>query len=112
VASCRAGCRELGGPNLGGSGTLGALLDLELDLLAALEAVEVERGIEGAAMEEVLLRVLGGDESEAAVSDDLLDGTGGHDDLHSSRTWMSRAHGPFEKGATTRSRCWTQRPQA
>src|SRR5690349_5236652 len=49
---------------------------------AACPSVEVERGVEGAAMEEVLLRILSGDEAEAAIGDDLLDGTGGHDDLH------------------------------
>ena len=34
--------------------------------------------IEAAAMEEVFLLILGGDEAEAAIGDDLLDGTGGH----------------------------------
>jgi hypothetical protein len=29
-------------------------------------------------MEEVLLRIVCGDEAEAAIGDDLLDGTGGH----------------------------------
>ena len=66
-------------------------------------------GFQGAAMEEVFLLILGSDETEAAVSDDLLDGTGGHDDLQHFPNAESRAHGPFEKGATTRSRCWTQR---
>ena len=37
-------------------------------------------------MEEVFLRILGDDEAEAAIGDDLLDGTGGHSDLHASRT--------------------------
>jgi len=32
-------------------------------------------------MEEVFLLILGGDEAEAAIGDDLLDGTGGHVDL-------------------------------
>src|SRR4029077_1607795 len=31
-------------------------------------------------MEEVFLRILGRDEAEAAIGDDLLDGSGGHDD--------------------------------
>src|SRR4026207_1337642 len=61
--------------------TLRALLDLELDLLTADEAVEVEGGVESATMEEVFLRILGGDEAKAATGDDLLDGTGGHSDL-------------------------------
>jgi len=37
------------------------------------KAVEVHRGIEGVAMEEVVLRILGGDEAEATIGDDLLD---------------------------------------
>ena len=49
-------------------------------------------------MEEVFLLILGSDETEAAVSDDLLDGTGGHDDLQHFPNAESRAHGPFEKG--------------
>src|SRR3954453_6733604 len=78
--------------------TLGALLDLELDLLTADEAVEVQRVVEGAAVEEVFLRILGGDEAEAAVGDDLLDGTGGHIDLQHFPNRGTRTHGPFEKG--------------
>ena len=44
-----------------------------------------------AAMEEVFLRILGGDEAEAAIGDDLLDGTGGHDDLQRfpNKEWQS-----------------------
>ena len=67
-------------------------------LLSADEAIEVERGVEAAAMEEVFLLILGGDEAEAAVGDDLLDGTGGHEDLQHFPNRRSRAHGPFEKG--------------
>ena len=56
-------------------------------------------------MEEVFLPVFGGDEAEAALGDDLLDGTGGHiiDPFFSSRTrWQT--HGLFGKGgSTTRS---------
>ena len=56
-----------------GARTLGTLLDVELDALAALKAVEVEGRVEPAAMEEVFLPILGGDEAEAAIGDDLLD---------------------------------------
>src|SRR5262245_46567219 len=69
---------------------LGAGLDLELDLLAAIEAIEVERRIEAAAMEEVLLGVVSGDEAEAALGDDLLDGSGGHMDLQHFPKWLGR----------------------
>ena len=51
-------------------------------------------------MEEVFLLILGGDEAEAAVGDDLLDGTGGHEDLQHFPNRRSKAHGPFEKGST------------
>ena len=54
-------------------------------------------------MEEVFLLILGGDEAEAAIGDDLLDGTGGHEDLQHFPNRRSRTHGPFEKGSTTRS---------
>ena len=77
---------------------LGALLDLELDLLTADEAIEVKRGVEAAAMEEIFLRILCGDEAEAAVGDDLLDGSGGHMDLQHFPNTDCRTHGPFEKG--------------
>jgi hypothetical protein len=85
------------------SGPLRARFDLELDPLATHEAVEIERGIEAAAMEEVLLLILGADEAEAAIGDDLLDGTGGHSDLQHFSNLKGRSHGPFEKGSTTRS---------
>jgi hypothetical protein len=62
------------------SRSLGALLDVEVDGLAADKAVEVERGVERATMEEVLLRIVRGDEAEAAIGDDLLDSSaGGHE---------------------------------
>ena len=50
----------------------------EANSLAADEPIKVKRGVQSAAMEEVLLLILGGDEAEAAIGDDLLDGTGGH----------------------------------
>ena len=88
-AGWRARRTRLGGTHLGGARTLGARLDLEDDTLAADEAVEVHRGIESAAMEEIFLRILGGDEAKAAIGDDLLDGTGGHEDLQHFPNWES-----------------------
>src|SRR4029079_12636673 len=85
------------------AGPLGALLDLELDLLAADEAIEVKRGVEAAAMEEVFLRILSGDEAEAAVGDDLLDGSGGHMDLQRLPEQGLQNARPVRKGLTTRS---------
>ena len=70
----RGGPGHLGGSHLICARALGARLDLELNSLSADEPIKVERGVEAAAMEEVLLLVLGGDEAEAAVGDDLLDG--------------------------------------
>ena len=61
---------------------LGALLDFERHSLSTDESVEVKRALEAAAMEEVFLRILGSDEAKAAIGDDLLDGSGGHKDLH------------------------------
>jgi hypothetical protein len=50
-----------------------AWLDVELDTLAAVQAVEVERRVEARTVKEVLNPILGGDESEATVRDQLLD---------------------------------------
>src|SRR4029079_14772149 len=72
--------RRSGGLDVLGAVALGVRLDLEGDPLAAGEPVEVERRGEAAAVEEVLLAVLGRDEAEAAVGDDLLDGAVGHVD--------------------------------
>src|SRR6476661_5460885 len=94
----RAG--TLGGSDLIRARALRARLDLELNSLSADEPIEVERGIEPSAMEEVFLLILGGDEAEPAVCDNLLDGTGGHEDLQHFPNRRSRAHGPFEKGST------------
>jgi hypothetical protein len=68
----------LGRANLYGARALGAGLDFERDTLAADKAIEVERGYEAAAVEEVFLTVLGCNEAETAVANDLLDCTGGH----------------------------------
>src|SRR3954453_16519485 len=66
------------GSDVRGARTLGARLDVELDLLAAHQAVEVERCVNAASVEEVFLGVIGRDETEAAVRDDLLDRARGH----------------------------------
>src|SRR4029450_3440901 len=66
-----------GGLNVLRAVALGARLDLELDLLAAGEAVEVHGRGEAVAVEEVVLPVLGGNEGESAIGDELLDGSGG-----------------------------------
>jgi hypothetical protein len=91
-----------GGANPVRSRALGALLDLELDALAAGEAVEVEGRVEAVAVEEVLLRTIVSDEAESAVCDDALDGTGGHDDLPIFSNWLAGARSVREE-ATTRS---------
>jgi hypothetical protein len=67
-----------GSANARSSWALGALLDLELDLLTAHEAIEVEGRVDAAPMEEILLRIIGGNEAEAAIGDDLLDGSARH----------------------------------
>jgi hypothetical protein len=78
IGAGRAGPVRSGRAHRAGTEALGVLLDREVDLLPAAQAIEVEGCVEGAAVEEVLLLVLGGDESEAAVGNDALDGSGGH----------------------------------
>src|ERR1019366_7586064 len=92
--------RSLGGAHLSGARPLRAGLDFELDALAAGKPVEVERGGELVAVEEVLLAVFGGDEAEAAVGDNLLDCSCGHGDpfLFPNQT---QTHGLFEKERST-----------
>jgi hypothetical protein len=68
----------LGESNLLGLRALGALTDLELDLLTAGEAIEIRGALQLVAMEEVFLAIFRGDETEATIRDELLDGTGGH----------------------------------
>jgi len=80
-----------------GARALGALLDVELDLLTAGQAVEIEGHVERAAMEEILLAILGGDKAKSAVGNDLLDCSGGHEDLLYFPNKGGRTHGPFEK---------------
>src|SRR6478735_8374538 len=108
-AETAGGCRGwLGALDVLRASTLGALLDVELDLLPAHEAIEVQGRRETVAVEEVFLSVLGGDEAETAVRNDLLDCAGGHSDLHSSleRT-KQQTHGQFEEGRPheARHRC-------
>jgi hypothetical protein len=67
-----------GGLDVLGASALRSLFDVELDLLAAGESIEVERGSKPIAVEEVFLAVFGCNEAEAAIGDDFLDGTGGH----------------------------------
>ena len=88
----------LGGVHVFGARTLGTLGDIELDALAALQAVEVEGCIEPAAMEEVFLPILGGDEAEAAIGDDLLDCTGGHERPPNSPNWGLQIARPVREG--------------
>src|SRR5437879_4609652 len=59
-----------------GARALGARLDLERDLLATLEAVEVTFG--ATPVEEEFLTVFGCDKAEATVRDQLLDGACRH----------------------------------
>src|SRR5450756_712226 len=72
-----------------------AWLDLEADPLAARERGEVDGRIEAGAVEEILPPVLGGNEPEPAVGDQLLDGACRHLPTPFSKA-MSRTHGPFE----------------
>jgi hypothetical protein len=55
-------------------------------------------------MEEVFLRILGGDEAEAAIGDDFLDRTGGHsqDLLTLPERGLRDARSVREEGVTTR----------
>jgi len=71
-----------GAANPSGSRPFGARLDLELHSLTTGKPVEVERRVEAGSMEEVFLLIVGGDEAEAAIGNDLLDSTAGHSDLH------------------------------
>jgi hypothetical protein len=85
-----------------GPRSLGAGLDLERHPLSADEAVEVEGSIERVAMEEVVLRILGGDEAETAISDDLFDSTRGHRDLLGFPNSGVRRTVRSRRGSTTR----------
>jgi hypothetical protein len=67
-----AGLSGLGCSHLARARTPVAPLDVEAHGLAGTKPVEVERAVKAAAMEEVLLPVIGRDESEAALEHDLL----------------------------------------
>src|SRR5688572_4332227 len=99
----RAARCGLGGAHVVSARALGALLDVKDDGLAADKAVEIERGIKPTAMEEVFLLILGGDEAEAAIGDDLLDGTGGHEDLQHFPNTERRRTARSRRRSTTRS---------
>src|SRR6266540_6001798 len=92
----------LGGRDLAGAGTARAGLDLEVDLLATDEAIELKGAIEPVTVEEVLLAVLGSDEAKAAVGDNLLDGTCGHGDLVLFSKSRRRTAGSRRNLTTTR----------
>src|ERR1700720_3012523 len=75
---------------------LGARLDLESHLLAALQTVEVTFG--SAAVEEEFLTVFGCDKAEATVRDQFLDGACRHFHLlYLSNLGYSTRRGLFEK---------------
>src|SRR2546421_5067627 len=88
-----------GGAHLAGSRPLVATLDVEADALTSAQPVELERAVEAAAMEEVFLSIIGGDEAKAAIAHDLLDATGQHV-VSPSPPWNSRTR-PFERRGTT-----------
>src|SRR5579864_7003259 len=89
-----AGCRlisPLGELDAVGSRTLLAWLDFEADALAARQGVEIHARVEAGTVEEVLPSVLGGDEAEPSVGDQLLDGACRHLPYSSSRKSATNA---------------------
>jgi hypothetical protein len=58
-------------------GALGAVDEIEEDLVPLLQGIEVHQGDLGA-VEERLVAVLSADEAEASLRDDLLDAASGH----------------------------------
>src|SRR5438105_15613231 len=102
AARARPSGRSSGRLHAVGARTLLARLDLERDALATVERVEVQAAVEACAMEEVLPSVLRGDEPEAPVLDELLDGACRHRRTPPSRftvRWYARAL--IEKERTT-----------
>src|SRR5437762_2190825 len=87
----------LGGPDAVRPRSLLALLDVEADGLATAQTVEVERRIDATLMEEILLTIVGGDEPESTVGNDLLDGALWHLPNSSSRT-------PYNASACSREK--------
>src|SRR4029079_18754707 len=92
------------GLHLDGSLALGVGFDLEADGLPANEAIEVQRGGKPVAVEEVFLAVRPDDEAEAALGNDSLDGSGGHDDLQYALLETSYGAGPVREEPTTKRR--------
>jgi hypothetical protein len=75
---CRADGRRLGGlVEVMNPRSLGAVDEIEDDLVALLEGVEVDHGDLGP-VEERLVAVLGADKAESTFRDDLLNATSGH----------------------------------
>src|SRR6266480_1910281 len=99
----RRGSIELESADAPRARALGAGLDLERNLLATHEGVEVAVG--AALVEEELLPVLCGDESKSALRNDLLDGASRHLVLHFSRTKATHLGPVREIGA-----CGERRP--
>ena len=62
--------------------------NIELDALSALQGLEVQRAVQGRAIEEVLDSVFGGDKPEAPIGNKLLDGSYRHE-LHASTALRS-----------------------
>src|SRR5438132_13626622 len=96
--------RRLRGANLLRARPPVAPFDLDAHALAAAKLVEVQRGVEAGAMEEVLLSIIGRNESEAALRHDLLAATSQH--LASpipSRRDQNRRTRPFDKVETPTS---------
>src|SRR5664279_5932691 len=67
-----------GGLHLDRARALGAGFDLEGHVLAADQLVEVDRSVKPVAVKEVVLAIVGGDETEPTIGDDLLDTSVGH----------------------------------
>src|SRR2546430_17346321 len=86
------------GANVGRSRTLGAWLSYETDLDTGIQAIEVGAA---AAMEEVVVTVLGGDKPESSLGDELLDGSRHCVDLL-SRTYCLALSRPVRCGATAK----------
>src|SRR5690349_13508782 len=76
-----------------------AWLDLETDTLPAGQQVEVDARVQTSPVEEVLLPVLGCDEAEPAVGDQLLDGPCRHRQSPLLES-QSRTHGSFREDPT------------
>src|SRR5438309_9423069 len=86
-----------------GSGALGAGFNLERHLLSAKEGVEVDQTVDAAAVEEVFLPVVCGDESEASLRYELLDSASGHISVLFLEPLQTLTSGQFEQGPKRRS---------